>query len=231
MLLTIKKIKIIFCVLHLLKYKMQILNMEYSKSDIKAEIEYTDMKNEDLSGEDKVMPQFYDPDVKADKNAIPDIEKLTSNVLELLDDLETPEYKMLAEKSYGTILNKLYEKYDDEVVGEDGTKIPNPKYIPYKLINILSDNSRTSEEKHDDVLNMLEMLNRLEKVKKNGADINEQFELFREGLKERHIYPKFGGKNNFEKVVNGKDKTSDTADTHVKRHKRTKKTFRKNNNS
>ena len=197
--------------------------MEFSKD---AEIEYTDMKNEDLDGPDKVPPQFYDPNLKPDKNAIPNIEKLTSNVLELMNDLETPEYKLLLERSYGSLLNKLYEKYDDEITNESGEKVPNPKYIPYKLVNILSDPDRSTEEKHDDVLNMLEMFERLEKIKKSGADINEQFELFREGLKERHVYPKFGGKNNFEKVVNGEN--GENGENNGKRHKRTKKTFRKN---
>jgi hypothetical protein len=188
--------------------------------DMKCEgIEYTDFRNEKLDEPNTIPPEMYNPKIKADINAIPDIEQMTTNVIELMDDLEKPEYKLLASNSFGTLLNKLYEKYDEEIMDDNGKKIKNSKYIPYKLINILSDPDRTPKEKHDDVVNMLEMFERLEKCKNNGANIQEEFELFREKLKERHVYPKFGGKEKFEKEINSVEPK--------KRHRRTKKTFRK----
>ena len=187
--------------------------------DMKCEgIEYTDFSTEKLDESNTIPPEMYNPKIKADVNAIPDIEQMTTNVIELMDDLEKPEYKLLASNSFGSLLNKLYEKYDEEITNDNGEKIKNSKYIPYKLINILADPDRTPKEKHDDVVNMLEMFERLEKCKKNGANIKEQFEEFREGLKERHVYPKFGGKEKFEKTLNSGEN---------KRHRRTKKTFRK----
>jgi hypothetical protein len=177
---------------------------------------------EDNSNENVIPPEMYKLDSKPDIDSIPDMEILTSNILELMDELETPEYKLLASQSFGLLLNKLYDKYDDEITNEHGEKIKNPKYIPYKLINILADPDRTKKERHGDVFTTLELIRRLNKVKKGEANLQEEFEEFREGIKERNIYPKFGGKEQFEKALNGNGNYNGK-----KRGKRNKKTFRK----
>lgn len=195
---------------------------------VATEISYADLRNEDLDDPGAILPQMHDPNAKGTVDAIPDMKVMTDNILELMDDLEKDEYKVLAERGLGSLLNKLYEKYDEEITNEKGHKVKNPKYIPYKLINILADPERTPEEKEGDIFNMLEMIERLRRIKEDGADMQEQFELYREGLKERHIYPKFkGGRAGFESAMNSQNDGESPMEPKKHHRRRTKKTFRK----
>lgn len=119
-------------------------------------------------------------------DAIPDLEKLTEDILDFLKFTEEEDTKRLIKENYGAFQHKIDEKYPD---------------IPYSIVKLLMDDTETPEEKSKNLVKLLELLSQLSDIKKGNKDMNETFESFREGLSEEYVYPQYGGKEEFERKI------------------------------
>lgn len=121
-----------------------------------------------------------------DVNAIPDLEKLTADILEFLQYVDEPNTQTLMKENYGAFHQKVDEKF------------PN---IPYSITKMLLNEDESQEDKSKNLVRLLEMFSTLDQIKQGKKDIKKEFEDFREGISEEYIYPQFGGKEAFEKAV------------------------------
>lgn len=166
-------------------------------------------------------------------SAIPDLDNMLLTIQEMLDFIESPvmkkieesflddfdlansledslggldcenpsdEQKMLETKRKITKLRKIAKKKKEEF----GTRIYS-KYnsiLPMKIISLMI------EQERDDNLNeLLDLFDRLKQVKSGRLDINDAADSFGEKLRNKYVYPKFDGKENFEKMMeNAKEK-------------------------
>lgn len=129
--------------------------------------------------------------MKMTPDAIPNMEKLTGDILAFLQFTELDSTKELIKKSHGTFLHKTTEKFPD---------------IPYSIIKMLMDEDETPQQKSENITKLLNMFGQLDKIKRGEKDMDETFEHFREGLSEEYIYPQYGGKEEFEKKMLRKNK-------------------------
>jgi hypothetical protein len=177
-----------------------------------GKVEYADMDSvrESVKNDpNAVMYDAPDPDKEMDVDAIPNIEKLTEDILEFLDFKDLPENVELAQTKYGVALDKMYSKF------------PN---INYKIINVLMDTEASAEDKEKDLMDLLSMLERLDKIKQGKLNIKSEFESFREEMHEEYVYPQFGGKAAYERTINCEENITRPK----RRRKRSKKTFKRN---
>ena len=135
------------------------------------------------------VPEDYDPKaatVKMDAKAIPDLTKLLCDIYELIDYVEKPMMQKLRIANKSEFEAKAYRKFQEQ--------------LPIKIVNLMCEDNRY--EHLDKLLDMFEML---ENVKDGNVDINDAFSIFSENLNAKFVYPKFGGKTQFEKQM-AKDK-------------------------
>jgi hypothetical protein len=131
------------------------------------------------------MDQMEDPKETMSVDAIPDIEKLTDDIVELIDYLETDEAKDLYKNRYGNLQYIIDQRWPD---------------IPYSIVKMIL-SEEPPEVKSKQMVRLTEILETLAGVKRGESDIKEEFETFREGISEEYIYPNFGGKEEFEKIM------------------------------
>jgi len=125
------------------------------------------------------MSEYYDEDAETmSVGAIPDLNKLMNHIINMLSFVD-----MLKEsgKSNQEIENVVIQKYQND--------------ITILIIKELLENRKYALEK---LLNMFTILG---KVKEGKADLHEEYEKFGERQNEEFIYPKFGGKEQFEKQI------------------------------
>jgi hypothetical protein len=124
-----------------------------------------------------------------DPKAIPDLGLLLEIINEMIQFIETPEMEELEVKDFNEFERLVYTRYNSKV--------------PIKIIGLMVEESR-----YDNLSQLLDMFEALEDVKKGKRDIFEETEKFNEKQNNKYVYPKFGGKENFEKMLaeTGKNK-------------------------
>lgn len=116
---------------------------------------------------------------------IPDIVILTGRIIELLKLMDNTEMMILEKGNNNEYTNIILSQFED---------------LPYSIIKLLLERN----ERENNVGRLINMLNILKNVKSGEQDINEAYNKYSEQLNEEYIYPKFGGKNNFEKEIKNK---------------------------
>lgn len=122
---------------------------------------------------------------KLDANAIPDIEKLLATVIEFLRYINTDEMHKLESTD-----QLAFERHLD-------SKFENLSLRYYTIFKLLLD----KEHREDNVCKLIEIFSVLKGVKSGSIDIQKANEDFQEELNNEYIYPKFGGKEQFEKKM------------------------------
>ena len=124
--------------------------------------------------------------MQMDKDAIPNLEVLTNEIFDFLVFIDEPQIIELRNSQNGNFLKLVEEKF---------------KNIPLSITKMLTDET---EDRVKNITKLLEMFQTLNKVKKGESNIDSEFENFKEGLSEEYIYPKFGGKEEFERKMSEK---------------------------
>ena len=122
-----------------------------------------------------------------DINAIPDIELLSSKVVEFLEFNEKPETIKLRKENHPHYLFKLYERFE---------------VLPASMIKLLSEPNQDIRTYNIEKIIML--LERLAEVKSGKRDLEQTRDNFLEENNEKYFYPAFGGKANLMKLAEEK---------------------------
>ena len=143
-------------------------------------------------------------------DAIPDTEKLSSDLLEYYEFTKEPRIvQLLEDGKFGFVLNESCDKFPD---------------LPFHMINLLINEKFSPEKKKRNLLGLIDMIQRLDKIKNGKANPEETQEEYFEDKRAEHLYPQFGGKNAYEKWASG----ADQVDKPKTKKRREKKLFRKN---
>lgn len=121
--------------------------------------------------------------VEMDAKAIPDLNKLLISIYKLLEDIETKEMQELEKTNKKEFEKVLTHKYYEDIQSN-------------KIINLMLDKDR-----YNNLSKLLDMFERLEKVKSGKEDINNAHKQWCEKMNEEYIYSKHGGKEEFEKKM------------------------------
>jgi len=146
--------------------------------ELKPEVVTMDQMQNDLQSNPNAFSTNTSDNMTTD--SIPDLEKLTDDIIDFLKFKDKPENEVLRKNNFGAFLQKVDEKY------------PN---IPFSIIKMLTDEDETDEQKSENIVKLLN------DIKLGNKNIKEGFEEFREELSEEYIYPQFGGKEQFERAV------------------------------
>ncbi len=119
------------------------------------------------------------------KNAIPDVDVMVKTLDKLIDYIESPRMKKLEETDKKKFESLVYGKYNS--------------VLPMKMIGLLIE-----DERYENLAKLLDMLETLSQIKKGKKDIAEESKKFSEACNEKYMYPQFGGKENFEKMMSEK---------------------------
>lgn len=133
-------------------------------------------------------------DLPPDINAIPDLDKLSSHILDYLEYINSDEMVQLQKNNLIEFEKHINEKF---IIPDD-----REDRICHKIFHLLND-PKTRKENLREVIKMLEQL---KAVKNNQIDIMTATEEFREKQNEKFVYPHFGGKENFETEIKSRAK-------------------------
>lgn len=139
-----------------------------------------DMVNADEMTEEERNAVFNQ---EASVDAIPDLDILTGNVLEILEYLEQTSVKKILRSNETAIKMHLNNKYADTV--------------PLGIITLLMDERNRNE--HIDRL--LRVFDSLRKAKGGEIDIDAAEKNLTDDVNERYVYSKYGSKEAFEKAL------------------------------
>ena len=116
-----------------------------------------------------------------DVAAIPDLDILLGDILEMLEYMDKPEMINLEKKDEATYEQHLDTKFD---------KISS-KY--YKIFKLLLDR----KNREINLKKLIDMFMVLKDIKHGKLDIKKADEDFHESMNDKFVYPKFGGKEKY----------------------------------
>jgi len=125
---------------------------------------------------------------KMDINAIPDLELLSSKIVEFLEFYDDPKIKKLREESHSNYLFKLYERFE---------------IMPASMIKLLSEPNQTLRAQN--LEKIITLLERLAEVKLGKRNLEATRDEFLEENNEKYFYPAFGGKEVLQKLADEKN--------------------------
>ena len=124
---------------------------------------------------------------RMDINAIPDIELLSSKVVEFLEFFDEPSIALLRKNNHSHYLFKLYERFE---------------MMPTSMIKLLSEPNQYLRTQNIEKIILL--LEKLAEVKAGRRDLEETRDDFLEKNNEEYFYPAFGGKEQLLKLAEEK---------------------------
>jgi len=113
---------------------------------------------------------------------IPDLEKLTNDLLNFIEFYDKPETQKTKETNVGYYNYLINDKF---------------KNLPFPMIRLLEDQKNRKEN----LAKIIEMINILKNVKSGQTSLENAENEFVEKRAEEYLYPAFGGKDNFYKVA------------------------------
>ena len=128
---------------------------------------------------------------KMDINAIPNIELLSSKVVEFLEFYDEPEIVKLRTENHPHYLFKLYERFE---------------VLPASMVKLLSEPNYQIRTQNVEKIIML--LERLAEVKAGKRNLEATRDEFLEENNEKYFYPAFGGKEQLMKLAEEKSKNN-----------------------
>lgn len=114
--------------------------------------------------------------------AIPNIENITARVVEMLDFMNTPDMSEMEISDNVKFYQIITSKFED---------------LPFSIIKLLLE----KENRGENIGKLLEMFDILQNVKYGNRNIEDAYNNYKENLNEQFIYPKFGGKTEFERKM------------------------------
>jgi hypothetical protein len=115
--------------------------------------------------------------------AIPDLNILTRDCLEILTYLEDPKNQQAINTNEGAIKMMLNNKYADTV--------------PYGVITLLME----KEKRYENVDRLMKMFEQLAKAKRGEVELEQIEKDFVENVSYEYIYKPYGSKENFEREM------------------------------
>jgi hypothetical protein len=123
--------------------------------------------------------------VQSPPEEIPDLDALMDSIIEFLEYINTSEMQQLEEANPVAFENHLDLKFRSFSL----------KY--YGIFKMLLDKKRRAEN----VNKLINLFSKLNKVKDGDMSMDKAYEEYTEGLNGEYIYPKYGGKDNFEQHI------------------------------
>jgi hypothetical protein len=120
------------------------------------------------------------------ESKIPDITKLTGQIIEFIEYIEQPEMKKFAKENNMMFKQHVENKFEDFTLDY------------YSIYKMLADNE---EKRADNIDKLFNMLSRLKDVETGKSNVEKEFMKVREELAHEFLYPQFGGKKGFEKAM------------------------------
>ncbi len=121
--------------------------------------------------------------IEMDPNAIPDLDNMLIYIQKLLEEIETPRMQYLEKTNKNEFEKILTHKYHENIPS-------------FKIINLLLE-----PERYENLDKLLDMFERLKNIKNGNLDIQKAHKDWCEKMNEEYVYPKHGGKANFEKNI------------------------------
>ncbi len=115
-------------------------------------------------------------------SSIPDLELLTTKIIEFLEFVDKPEIITMKENEPGNFNYIVNEKFS---------------MLPVSMVKLLSER----EQRAQNLEKILDMINILRSVKTGQKTFETAENEFVEKRAEEYLYPAFGGKDNFYKVA------------------------------
>lgn len=122
---------------------------------------------------------------EASIEAIPDLDLLTKNIVDILEYLKKPEVKKICDKDDSLIRMTLINKYADSV--------------PLKFIDLFMD--KDPVHKAESVERSLRWIEQLAKAKAGKISLEDASKGLVDEVNERYVYSKYGSKEAFEAAL------------------------------
>jgi len=123
---------------------------------------------------------------KEKERGLPDLVKLTGQIIEFVEYIEMPDIKEMAAENRNLYKNHLENKFEDFTL----------EY--YSIYRMLVDNDN---ERSENLNRLFKMIDRLKDVESGKSTVDKEFSKVREELAEDYLYPQFGGKHGFQKAM------------------------------
>lgn len=124
-------------------------------------------------------------DEEASVEAIPDLDVLTANIVEILEYLERSDIKKIRETNDSVIRMTLINKYAD--------------CVPLKFIDLFMEKDEV--HKQESIERTMRFIEMLSKAKAGTVDLEEGSKEFVDEVNWRYAYSKYGGKEQFDKAL------------------------------
>lgn len=122
---------------------------------------------------------------RCNKEGIPDLAELTKQILKFVEYIETDEMRKLENDNNTEFCSHIESAFPDFTL----------KYMSiYKML-------LDRENREENLVKLLNLFKILRDVKAGTRDIDTEFDAFKENLAQDYVYPKFGGKTEFEKKI------------------------------
>lgn len=120
-----------------------------------------------------------------DREQIPDLNQLTIEVINFLEYIGTTEIEELEINDNEAFVKDIENKFPEFTL----------KYVTvYKML-------LDKESREENLIKLLNLIEILKNVQSGNKNLESEFNNFKESLAEEYVYPKFGGKENFEKKI------------------------------
>lgn len=120
------------------------------------------------------------------EGGMPDILKLTGQIIEFIEYIEKPDIKLMAKENNMMYKQHLENKFEEFTLDY------------YSIYRMLVDNEN---ERSQNIDRLFKMIDRLKDVETGKSNVDREFMKVREELAEQYLYPKFGGKDGFQKAM------------------------------
>lgn len=136
-----------------------------------------------IEGEEKDPNGIYLD--RCTKEGIPDLVELTKQIVNFIEYIGTNE------------MEKLEKEDNDKFCLHIETVFPEFTLKYMAIYKMLLD----KENREDNLIKLLNLFKILRDVKAGSRNIDREFDTFKENLAQDYVYPKFGGKAEFEKKI------------------------------
>lgn len=140
-----------------------------------------------VNGSDKDPNGIY---LDFDTQAIPDLNNLTTEIINFLEYINNDDMESMEKNNFVEYKNHLEQKFPDFSLN----------YI--NIFNMLL----VKHNREYNLMKLLTLFDTLKEIKDGNKDINNEYNIFKESQAQEYIYPKFGGKRNFEKHIKDRSK-------------------------
>lgn len=129
---------------------------------------------------------FLDDDTRPSN--VGDLEKLTTELVGFITYINGEDMEKLAVSDYNAYIGHLEEKFDDFSLNY------------HSIFKMLTD-KESINNREENIQKLISLIEVLMEVKQGKRSMDKEFENFRETKAQEYVYPKFGGKEQFEETM------------------------------